>query len=303
LKLPGVQFFAFDYLAKPAVVSSVMTPAEAWAIWQQLAEREAELGLVAVVIDAGLAELEDGTQTLATEVEDGAQEELAAIVADARRKVGQLSAKEFFDRRADDQEGWREWLALATKVSVETLPPTTWPELHQRCAQIGIPCPDANPMAPHLAEIDAKVDAGFLGAVEYETPLFARPRRDGEAVQRVRILLLATIGTELPLELYIGGLYDCPPPHEQAVVLAHWSRDYGARIVYDGEDVLEMVIERPPQTVEQLRRLTREHYVYSPDVVHEGVGSTTELARILARSTVWYFRRDSPVPSATGLRR
>lgn len=286
LGLENVQFSSIDLLA-PAAISGTMSSREAWKLWQRLTESASDTGLLPVVIAAEMAETWLRSTDELVQFDAESKQTLQQESATERRKVANVGAEAFFEKRADAQAEWKQWLARETKVAPESLPPMSWAELHDRCAKAGIDCPESNPYEPELAEIAARVDATYLGAVERDTPLFIETDLGHDG--RLRVLLVDTTLEELPLDLMVGGWNECPFPHEHAVVWQKWAREYGARIVYYGGDTIEMIVDHPPRTVDELRELTREQFLYCTDIVYQGVGSTSELAKALARSRAWYF--------------
>ncbi len=54
-------------------------------------------------------------------------------------------------------------------------------------------------------------------------------------------------------------------------------------------DVIEVLVQRPPDTKEAAFKLAREQYLYCPDNVEQGAGSLHALAASLWRSPSWYF--------------
>lgn len=93
----------------------------------------------------------------------------------------------------------------------------------------------------------------------------------------------------LPLHLRIGSWNCCPEPFGHALLARYWEGRFGARIAVITSDTVEFTVDHPPTTDEACRQLAREHYIYCPDIVDQGVGSLEALAEALKESRTWYF--------------
>ncbi|WP_235843549.1 DUF4253 domain-containing protein [Cellulomonas algicola] len=104
-------------------------------------------------------------------------------------------------------------------------------------------------------------------------------------------LVPAAHGWQVPVLLgWDGGVNYDMEPVDHAVVLRDWYERFGAELVtLDGEQVLELWVERPPASTTEALAVAREHYEYCYDVVHQGVGSLTDLAGDQVGSRSWYF--------------
>ncbi|HEY9841035.1 MAG: DUF4253 domain-containing protein [Candidatus Sericytochromatia bacterium] len=96
-------------------------------------------------------------------------------------------------------------------------------------------------------------------------------------------------GWEVPAFFFIGGWNACPGPEVHVRLLQEWEQSHGAELVGYTGDVLELKVQRPPQTLEQAQQLARVQYAYCPDIVEQGVQTLENLARTLVNSSVWYF--------------
>jgi hypothetical protein len=85
-----------------------------------------------------------------------------------------------------------------------------------------------------------------------------------------------------------GGFSEAPDEEVNRVIHAYWHARYGAVPIYAGADYLEFAVARPPTTVESVRRLTWEQYVYCSDIVEQGTQSLPALASEL-RKHRWFF--------------
>jgi hypothetical protein len=106
-------------------------------------------------------------------------------------------------------------------------------------------------------------------------------------------LTLALIPTrkswEIPAYLGFGDWNECPHPATQVAILRYWHTQYGAEPVAITGDVMELQVEHPPQDEAEALVLAREHYLFCPDIVDQGVQSITNLAQTVVKAPVWYF--------------
>ncbi|MDC7121673.1 DUF4253 domain-containing protein [Cellulomonas fimi] len=104
-------------------------------------------------------------------------------------------------------------------------------------------------------------------------------------------LVPAAHGWQVPVLLgWDGGVNYDMEPVDHAVVLRDWQERFGAELVtLDGEQVLELWVDRPPASTAEALAVAREQYEYCYDVVHQGVGSLTDLAGDQVGSRSWYF--------------
>lgn len=104
-------------------------------------------------------------------------------------------------------------------------------------------------------------------------------------------LVPAEHGWQVPAVLgWIGGCNDDLDVVEHVVTLRDWHERFGAELVSLSDDqVLELLVPRPPTTPDEALAVAREHHAYCPDVVDQGVGSLTVLAQGQVASSSWYF--------------
>jgi hypothetical protein len=93
----------------------------------------------------------------------------------------------------------------------------------------------------------------------------------------------------VPTHLRAGGWGYCPNAVVHTAFYRRWYERYGAVLTTIADGVIEFEVERPPTTMEAARELAIEHFVFCPDVVHEGVRTIGNLAGSLVRSSRWYF--------------
>ncbi len=94
---------------------------------------------------------------------------------------------------------------------------------------------------------------------------------------------------EIPARLGFGGWNECPMPEAQCAIWRHWEKRYGAHIIGISRDVIEAVVEKPPETLEEAEALAWEQYLYCPDIVDQGTETIRALAEALWKSSSWYF--------------
>ena len=93
----------------------------------------------------------------------------------------------------------------------------------------------------------------------------------------------------IPALMSFGGWNANPPPEYHVAALRSWHERYGARLISLTGDVMELRVERRPETREEALELAREQYAYCNDIVDQGVGDLAGLAATLMVSDVWYF--------------
>ncbi len=125
------------------------------------------------------------------------------------------------------------------------------------------------------------------------TPQSLTSHRDlltGEPLSQVHIAVIpAAEAWMLPCYLRIGGWNACPNAEEHAAIFKYWGDKYGAKVACIADDVIEMIVMRPPTSREAALALAKEHYLYCADIVDQGTESIEALAAILLNAGVWYF--------------
>ncbi|UZN03727.1 DUF4253 domain-containing protein [Cellulomonas sp. S1-8] len=122
--------------------------------------------------------------------------------------------------------------------------------------------------------------------VRRHAPTFTAAEQDGLVA-----LVPATHGWQVPVILgWEGGVNYDMEPVDHGVVLRDWHERFGAELVsLTGDQVLEVVVRRPPTTPAEAHAVAREQYAYCGDVVDQGVGTIRELAQDQVGSGSWYF--------------
>jgi hypothetical protein len=127
----------------------------------------------------------------------------------------------------------------------------------------------------------ADKNVGLLALFDWQT---------GDVHDEVHIVLLpGTDATRAPALLNFGGWNANPPPGFHVAALMSWQERYGAVPVLISGDVIELRVTRRPETREEALELAREQFLYSDDIVYQGVGSISNLAASLMVSDWWYF--------------
>jgi hypothetical protein len=141
---------------------------------------------------------------------------------------------------------------------------------------------------PELFETESEDDDGQPGA---NPPLtLALDILSGKPKEEVLIGLIPVAQPwEVAAYLRPGGWNDCPGPEVHVAMFKRWYERHGAIITGLSGDTIEMSCERPPATADAARTLAREQFVYCTDIVHQGVQSETNLAKVLLNGRNWFF--------------
>lgn len=122
------------------------------------------------------------------------------------------------------------------------------------------------------------------------SPLFLAFDVSGKPKAKVHIALIPTTKPwEVPAHLKLGGWNECPAAEVHVAFFKSWLERYGALVTGIGPDTIEFSVAKPPQTLEDARTLAHEQFVYCADIVHQGVVSVENLAKVLVNSNNWYF--------------
>ena len=128
-----------------------------------------------------------------------------------------------------------------------------------------------------------------------------RPTRDEDLIGHKNILtnepydqvVILLTPTKTPWEvaafLNIGCGSQLHEPHEHFAIHKFWHENYGAEIVTSTNDTVEMIVKRPPTSIDEAHKLAQQQFVYAPDIVNHGTGKTSALASQLINGTTWYF--------------
>ncbi len=118
----------------------------------------------------------------------------------------------------------------------------------------------------------------------------ARSTLTGKPHKEIYFALVETeFAWQVPAIIKPGGWNACPGAAIHVALFKRWFDRYGAVVTTMSNDVIEFQVARPPKTIEEALALAQEHYIYCEDIVHQGVGSVSNLARLLLNRTNWYF--------------
>ncbi|WJZ02502.1 DUF4253 domain-containing protein [Corynebacterium freiburgense] len=99
---------------------------------------------------------------------------------------------------------------------------------------------------------------------------------------------------DIPARLgWLGGTNFNIGPADISCVLRSWEERFGAIITHLGTDTLVAQATRPPAE-EAINPLAIEHFLFCPDVVHQGSDTLCEYRNLLRKATIrgsnsWYF--------------
>lgn len=123
-----------------------------------------------------------------------------------------------------------------------------------------------------------------------KTPSVAIDWSSEKPFDEVVIALVPTSDwTEVPAYMRFGGYNDCPASEWHVAALRYWRDLYGVKLVGASHDTLDLRIARHPETREEAATQAIAIYNYCPDVVDQGSGSISELARDIMNHNWWYL--------------
>jgi Domain of unknown function (DUF4253) len=135
----------------------------------------------------------------------------------------------------------------------------------------------------------------ILGEWEDEVPPsngFTIPYRtlSGQPLETVAIALIPTQTCwHIPAYLNFGSWNSCPAPEEHICLMKHWHETYGTEVVGITQDVVEMLVTKPPMNHNDALSLAKEQYLYCNDIVDQGTETLSILAATLLGGSAWYF--------------
>lgn len=74
-----------------------------------------------------------------------------------------------------------------------------------------------------------------------------------------------------------------------SIVLRSWEERFGATLVGVGFDTIELLVARPPRTLDAAQHVAAEYFAFCSDSVYQGVGSISQLAEDLIAGPIWSF--------------
>ncbi|MDT0164606.1 DUF4253 domain-containing protein [Actinotalea sp. AC32] len=130
-------------------------------------------------------------------------------------------------------------------------------------------------------------------AADARPPSALEPEDEPFGVARTRGIVALVPGAPWDAPAVLGWNGGCNvdvTPAEHAVVLRHWHERHGAELVgMDADQVMELLVARPPSTPDEALAVALEQYAYCPDSVAQGTGSVTDLARTHAPAGSWHL--------------
>ncbi|HEY9777823.1 MAG TPA: DUF4253 domain-containing protein [Planktothrix sp.] len=106
-------------------------------------------------------------------------------------------------------------------------------------------------------------------------------------------VVLLLVPTKTPWEvaayLSLGHGHDRLKPYEHFALHKFWHENYGAEIITSTSDTVEMLVSRPPNSLDDAQRVAQQQFAYAPDIVNHGTGKTSALAAQLLDGKTWYF--------------
>lgn len=115
---------------------------------------------------------------------------------------------------------------------------------------------------------------------------WVRDRLEDEALIVLELPLAS--GYEAPLWVPMGGYNECPLPVYQSVIVKHWQKAYGIKILAVTEDTWTFQAGSRPQTYQDALKLAQEHFIFCQYVLDE-FPSLGHYADYLMKQDVWYF--------------
>ena len=112
----------------------------------------------------------------------------------------------------------------------------------------------------------------------------------GKPHNQIFITRIPTVHSwQIPAFLKAGGWNECPEAEAQVAISRYWHQTYGAELACLSGDIAEYLVSRPPADQPSADLLAREQYLYCADIVWQGVGTLSNLSKILLNSPYWYF--------------
>jgi hypothetical protein len=162
---------------------------------------------------------------------------------------------------------------------------------------------DIDSGSPSLVELARQVDESdifdFIGSEPAgPEPWPTEPVKTSVALSTLRnseggrvsfFIVLNAQPFEVPAYLGFGGWNDCPQAELHVAMLREWGKTYAAVPACMTGDVVECVVDRPPQTEEDAFALAAEQWIYCDDIVSQGTGKVRHLAIEIWKSPTWFF--------------
>jgi hypothetical protein len=77
---------------------------------------------------------------------------------------------------------------------------------------------------------------------------------------------------------------------EVATVLRSWEARFGARLLRIGSDAtLQVLVERPPRSLDAARRVAAEHWAFADECAGLGLRDVESIAATIVNAPIWAF--------------
>ncbi len=135
-----------------------------------------------------------------------------------------------------------------------------------------------------------EVKGVWPGNIKGQPLLLHRDISSQELLPSVLVASLSVASSwEIPAHFKYGNWNECTEPEAHCAIWRYWYNKYGAEIVGVSHDVIEAIVQKPPQTERAAMELAWEQYLYCNDIVDQGVESVSNLGGTLINHDSWYF--------------
>ena len=154
---------------------------------------------------------------------------------------------------------------------------------------MGVPDPEED--EDETAELLSPFGRGFPGLA----PAVGRALTQAElrsALTAVPLGRLGLVAAERPADVLAVLGWHGAVNYEQdgdalSIVLRSWDERFGAELVAVGFDTIQLLVARPPRTLDDAQRIAAEHFAFCSDSVYQGAGSISQLANDLIDGPIW----------------
>jgi hypothetical protein len=112
----------------------------------------------------------------------------------------------------------------------------------------------------------------------------------GKSLDKVYLIVVPTDDwTTIPAHLRWGDWNENPAPEWHVAALRSWRDRYDIELVGLSFDTMNLQARKKPQSRDEAIALAREQYAYCSDIVDQGVGTVSQLAKDLMVNDWWFF--------------
>lgn len=112
----------------------------------------------------------------------------------------------------------------------------------------------------------------------------------GKPLEKVYVTVIPTDDwTTIPAYLRWGDWNANPAPEWHVAALRSWRDRYDIELVGLSFDTMNLQARKKPQSRDEAIALAREQYAYCSDLVDQGVGTISQLAKDLMANDWWFF--------------